>query len=60
MVNLAIPFRLGYGYRKEMKGGAPLKAVLPVLLPVIGYDEMILGGGQEPSLGPFRSPLSKI
>jgi len=49
MVDLAMPFRLGYCYRKEMKGSASLKAVLPALVPGLGYDGMVIGGGQEAS-----------
>jgi hypothetical protein len=49
MVDLAIPFRLGYCYRKEMKGSASLKAVLPALVPELGYEDMAIGGGQEAS-----------
>jgi len=49
MVDLAMPFRLGYCYRKEMKGSASLKAVLPALVPELGYDGMAIGGGQEAS-----------
>jgi len=49
MVDLAMPFRLGYCYRKEMKGSASLKAVLPALVPELGYDGMSIGGGQEAS-----------
>ncbi len=49
MADLALPFRRGYCYRKEMKGSASLKAVLPALVPGLGYDEMAIGGGQEAS-----------
>jgi len=49
MRDLMVPFRSGHCYTKEMNGSASLKAVLPALVPELGYDNMTIGGGQEAS-----------
>jgi len=49
MEDLMVPFRKGCCYTKEMNGSASLKAVLPALVPELGYDGMAIAGGQEAS-----------
>ena len=45
MVDLCIPFRNRWYYRKQMKGLYSLKAVLPAVCPELSYDELEVGEG---------------
>jgi len=49
MRDLMVPFSKGFLYTKEMNGSASLKAVLPALVPELGYDGLAISGGQEAS-----------
>jgi len=49
MRDLIVPFRRGLLYTREMNGSASLKAVLPALVPELGYDGLAISGGQEAS-----------
>ena len=45
MVDLCIPFRNRWYYKKQMKGLYTLKAVLPAVCPELSYDELEVGEG---------------
>ena len=49
MVDLCIPFRNRWYYRKEMKGLYSLKAVLPAVCPELSYDNLEVGEGSVAS-----------
>ena len=50
LVDLMVPFRRRDIYHWEMDGSHSLKAVLPVLVPDMTYEDMEIGEGEEASL----------
>jgi len=45
--DLIIPFRSLWYYHPDMQGSNSIKDVLPVLVPELGYDNMLIGNGGE-------------
>ena len=48
--DLMVPFQKKYYYTPEMKGSYSIKAVLPALVPELGYDSLDISEGSEASL----------
>jgi hypothetical protein len=48
--DLMLPFQRNYYYAPEMKGSYSIKAVLPVLVPDLSYDELDINEGGQASI----------
>jgi hypothetical protein len=60
LFDLMLIFRNGYYIDKDFMGSASLKAVLPVICPELGYDDLAIRNGEEAMLTWFKLQNGEI